>query len=112
VLSDEAELQINALATKLRADLRRLLVHGELTPAVLAERLRVDRTTVTRKLASENLTLRSIAELAWAADASLTFALEPQETTGTPPHPRFGVDPERGAVTISLAQKGGDNRIG
>lgn len=49
-----------------------------MTQQKLAEKLGVDRSFVNRKLSGEgNLTLRTIADFAWALDCDVDFALVP-----------------------------------
>ena len=51
-----------------------------LTQQALADKLAVNRATVNKRLLGhDNLTLRSIADLAWAMDADIIFRIEPRE---------------------------------
>jgi hypothetical protein len=50
---------------------------GELPQQVLAEKLGIQRSLINQQLAGEtNLTLRSLADLAWAMDMEITFELK------------------------------------
>jgi plasmid maintenance system antidote protein VapI len=50
---------------------------GELPQQVLAEKLGIQRSLINRQLAGEaNLTLRSLADLAWAMDMEISFELK------------------------------------
>jgi hypothetical protein len=50
---------------------------GELPQQVLAEKLGIQRSLINRQLAGEaHLTLRSLADLAWAMDMEISFELK------------------------------------
>jgi plasmid maintenance system antidote protein VapI len=66
---------------RVRGELLRALTlrksEGELPQQVLAEKLGIQRSLINRQLAGEtNLTLRSLADLAWAMDMEITFELK------------------------------------
>ena len=69
-----------------------------LTQQALATRLGVHRSLVNRQLSGEsNLTLRSLADLAWAMDMELSFELRE-------PVPGFGQNESTTTSTISHGQ--------
>ena len=54
--------------------------HGGLTQQQLARRLESERSNINRQLSGEaEITLRSLADLAWALDREITFELRPIE---------------------------------
>jgi plasmid maintenance system antidote protein VapI len=66
---------------RVRGELLRALTlrksEGELPQQVLAEKLGIQRSLINQQLAGEtNLTLRSLADLAWAMDMEITFELK------------------------------------
>lgn len=68
---------------RVRSELLRVLSEKKsrngLTQQALAERLGVDRSQINRQLSGEsNLTLRTLADLAWAMDMELSFELREQ----------------------------------
>ena len=53
---------------------------GRLPQQALAEKLGIERSLINRQLAGEsNLTLRSLADLAWAMDMEISFELKEAE---------------------------------
>lgn len=65
--------------TRVHKELQRVFVRSGLTQQELATKLDVNRATVNKRLlGTENLTLRSIADMAWALDADIRFDLTPR----------------------------------
>ena len=68
---------------RVRDELLRVLSEKKkegLTQQALAQRLGVNRSVINRQLSGEsNLTLRSLAEIAWAMDMELSFELRHPE---------------------------------
>ena len=61
---------------------------GHLPQQALAEKLGIERSAINRQLSGEaNLTLRSLADLAWAMDMEISFALKAPETDIGQNHP-------------------------
>lgn len=67
-------------ARKVQKELQKAVVHSGLRQQQIAQMLDVDRSIINRRLTGEaNLTLRSIADLAWATNHKIVFALEPRD---------------------------------
>ncbi|WP_051177102.1 helix-turn-helix domain-containing protein [Rhizobium mesoamericanum] len=65
---------------RVQKELQGALVRSGLKQQQVAERLGVDRSIVNRRVTGQaNLTLRSIADLAWAMDQEIVFALKPKK---------------------------------
>lgn len=61
---------------------------GYLPQQVLAERFGISRSLINRQLSGEaNLTLRSLADLAWAMDMEIAFELKAAGTDAGQNHP-------------------------
>ena len=61
---------------------------GRLPQQALAEKLGIERSLINRQLAGEsNLTLRSLADLAWAMDMEISFELKETTTRAGQNHP-------------------------
>lgn len=72
-----------------------------ITQSQIAETLGVDRAVITRALSGAgNLTLRTIADIAWALDCDVRIELAPKPAAG--PEPADGGDP----VEFLLARLG------
>jgi plasmid maintenance system antidote protein VapI len=64
---------------RVQGELQKALEQSGLKQQEVADRLGVDRSTVNRRLTGRaNLTLRSIADLAWAMEHELHFSLKPK----------------------------------
>lgn len=75
---------------------------SHLPQQVLAERLGIERSLINRQLSGEaNLTLRSLADLAWAMDMEISFALKAPETNAGQNHPA-----ENHPITTSTVRHG------
>ena len=60
---------------------------GRLPQQALAEKLGIERSLINRQLAGEsNLTLRSLADLAWAMDMEISFELKEATTNAGQNH--------------------------
>ena len=60
---------------------------GRLPQQALAEKLGIERALINRQLAGEtNLTLRSLADLAWAMDMEISFELKEATTSAGQNH--------------------------
>ena len=76
--------KVSRFIAHVRSELQRVLVEEKSTRKItqqsIAEKLGVNRSVINRQLmGEENLTLRSIAELAWALDWELEFQLTKPE---------------------------------
>jgi transcriptional regulator with XRE-family HTH domain len=61
---------------------------GHLPQQALAEKLGIERSAINRQLSGEaNLTLRSLADLAWAMDMEISFALTAPPANAGQNHP-------------------------
>jgi transcriptional regulator with XRE-family HTH domain len=71
------------LIGRIRRELLRAITdekRGGLTQQELARRLESERSNINRQLSGEaEMTLRSLADLAWALDREITFELRPVE---------------------------------
>lgn len=72
----------------------------QLTKTDLAKKLGVEKSRISRCLSgSNNLTLATVAELAWAMDADLKFAINPKESEE--PHWFVSVEVDREAGSFN-----------
>jgi transcriptional regulator with XRE-family HTH domain len=77
---------------KVRGELLKALAQrkseGRLPQQVLAEKLGIKRSLINRQLAGEaDISLRSLADLAWAMDMEISFELKQAETRAGQNHP-------------------------
>jgi transcriptional regulator with XRE-family HTH domain len=69
--------------SKVHNEIQRAFVESGLKQQELAQKLGIDRSLVNRRLLGEaNLTLRSIADLAWALDQNIKFSFSKESETG------------------------------
>jgi transcriptional regulator with XRE-family HTH domain len=78
---DARSRKAGRLLGRIRRELLRAVTEEKragLTQQELARRLECDRSNINRQLSGEaEMTLRSIADLAWALDREITFELRP-----------------------------------
>ena len=82
-MSDEARRRYEEerLIVNVFESLSDAIDHGDLSRADLAKTLGTSRAHITQLFSGQrNLTLRTLADLAWACGARATFALEPLRT--------------------------------
>lgn len=61
---------------RVHGEIQRLFSESGMTQQELANKLGVNRATVNKRLlGEENMTMRSIADMAWAMDADISFQL-------------------------------------
>lgn len=64
---------------RVQKELQNAFVASGMKQQEIAEKLGVNRSVVNKRLLGEaNLTLRTIADLAWAMDADIAFSLKPR----------------------------------
>ncbi len=64
---------------RVQKELQNAFVASGMKQQEIAEKLGVNRSVVNKRLLGEaNLTLRTIADLAWAMNANIVFALKPE----------------------------------
>ena len=82
--NSERSRKAGRFISRVHTEIQTAFVASGLKQRDVAEKLGVDRSAVNKQLAgTTNLTLRSIADLAWALDADLHFAMNK-------PHPKPG----------------------
>lgn len=81
-LSDQSKASARFIR-RVHRELQKAFSHRSkqgLTQQALAKRLGINRATINKRLMGhDNLTLRSIADLAWAMDSDVVFKVEPRE---------------------------------
>jgi transcriptional regulator with XRE-family HTH domain len=82
--TDSRSRKTGRFVSKVQKELQKAVVRSGLRQQQIAEKLGVDRSIVNRRLTGgTNLTLRSIADLAWALDEDIVFEIRPRSDVVT-----------------------------
>ncbi|MBY2993800.1 helix-turn-helix transcriptional regulator [Rhizobium leguminosarum] len=98
---------------RVQKELQTALSRSGLRQQQVAERLGVDRSIINRRLSGHaNLTLRSIADLAWAMDHHVEFSLKPKTVVVTAnEHPKIAAPTYMAPVIMQAAATSQGGRI-
>lgn len=76
--TDSRSRKTGRFVSKVQKELQKAIVQSGLRQQQVAEKLGVDRSLINRRLTgASNLTMRSIADFAWALDHDIRFELVP-----------------------------------
>lgn len=88
---------------RVHSELQRVFARSGMSQQQLASKLEVNRATVNKRLlGQENLTLRSIADMAWALDADIVFELREHDRAAT-----GNKEPRASASAVSVPSNAG-----
>lgn len=107
----EKDRTVGRFIGHVRSELQRAFAHEKknrkLTQQAVATSLGVNRSVINRQLTGyENMTIKSVVELAWAIGWTPTFSLEKEEATTTE---SFVFSPDVGVAIRSRAESGTEN---
>lgn len=82
---DRRSQKAGRFVLQVQRELQGALERSGLRQSQLADKLGVDKSIVNRRLTGRaNLTLRSIADIAWALDQDVSLSMKPHEAHGKP----------------------------